>query len=91
VNPKVVSERLGHHSVAFTVDTYAHALPGMQAQAASLFASLRVVPDRTYIADGVGTGRRLGPDPCVDDDVAGASGSPPRMMSARRPQCTVST
>lgn len=34
VHPKIVSERLGHHSVAFTLDTYAHVLPGMQAEAA---------------------------------------------------------
>ncbi len=27
VNPKVVSERLGHSSVAFTLDTYAHVIP----------------------------------------------------------------
>ena len=32
-NPKVVSERLGHASVAFTLDTYAHVLPSMQEQA----------------------------------------------------------
>ncbi len=29
-NPKVVSERLGHWSVAFTLQTYAHVSPGMQ-------------------------------------------------------------
>jgi integrase len=39
-NPKVVSERLGHHSVAFTLDTYAHVLPGMQAEAAQSFSDL---------------------------------------------------
>ena len=33
VNPKVVSERLGHSSVAFTLDTYAHVMPGMQPEA----------------------------------------------------------
>lgn len=33
-NPKIVSERLGHHSVAFTLDTCAHVLPGMQSAAA---------------------------------------------------------
>lgn len=33
-NPKVVSERLGHHSTAFTLDVYSHVVPGMQAQAA---------------------------------------------------------
>jgi integrase len=40
VNPKVVSERLGHSSVAFTLDTYAHVMPGMQPEAAELFDEL---------------------------------------------------
>lgn len=40
VNPKVVSERLGHSSVAFTLDTYAHVLPGMQPEAATRFLDL---------------------------------------------------
>lgn len=40
VNPKVVSERLGHSSVAFTLDTYAHVMPGMQPEAAELFMTL---------------------------------------------------
>jgi len=34
VNIKVVSERLGHASVAFTLDTYGHVTPGMQESAA---------------------------------------------------------
>ncbi len=33
-NPKVVSERLGHASVALTLDIYSHVLPSMQQQAA---------------------------------------------------------
>jgi len=37
---KVVSERLGHASPAFTMVTYQHVLPGMQAQAAATFAEL---------------------------------------------------
>ena len=37
---KVVSERLGHSSPAFTMATYQHILPGMQAEAAATFASL---------------------------------------------------
>jgi integrase len=45
VNPRVVSERLGHSSVAFTLDTYAHVLPGMQAAAADAFAQLLREPD----------------------------------------------
>ncbi|MGH3665232.1 MAG: hypothetical protein ACRDU8_03915 [Egibacteraceae bacterium] len=39
-NPKVVSKRLGHSSVAFTLDTYAHVMPGMQPEAAALFMDL---------------------------------------------------
>jgi len=37
---KVVSERLGHSSPAFTMATYQHVLPGMQADAANTFAAL---------------------------------------------------
>jgi len=33
-HPKIVSERLGHASVAFTLDTYSHVLPGIQEAAA---------------------------------------------------------
>ncbi|MEX2529848.1 MAG: site-specific integrase [Gemmatimonadota bacterium] len=35
VNPKVVSERLGHASVAFTMDVYAASLPDLQHEAAA--------------------------------------------------------
>jgi integrase len=37
---KVVSERLGHANVAFTMHTYQHLLPGMSAAAAQRFAAL---------------------------------------------------
>ena len=40
VNVKVVSERLGHSSVSFTLDTYGHVLPGQQAEAAAAAAAL---------------------------------------------------
>jgi len=39
-NVRVASERLGHASVAFTLDVYAHALPGQQASAAAATAAL---------------------------------------------------
>jgi hypothetical protein len=39
-NPKVVSERLGHGNPAFTIDTYQHVLPGMQAEVARIFEKL---------------------------------------------------
>lgn len=35
---KVVSERLGHASPAFTMSVYQHVIPGMQAEAAAIFA-----------------------------------------------------
>ena len=37
-NVKVVSERLGHATVAFTLDRYAHVLPDMQREAAEALA-----------------------------------------------------
>ena len=37
---KVVSERLGHANPVFTIDTYQHVLPGMQAEAARIFEKL---------------------------------------------------
>jgi integrase len=40
INIKVVSERLGHASVGFTLDTYAHVMPGQQAEAAAAAAAL---------------------------------------------------
>jgi integrase len=30
VNPKIVSERLGHLSVILTIDIYSHIIPGLQ-------------------------------------------------------------
>jgi integrase len=40
---KVVSERLGHATPTFTIETYQHVLPGMQADAARVFEHL-IVP-----------------------------------------------
>lgn len=39
INAKVVSERLGHSSIAFTMAVYQHVMPGMQAQAAATFGA----------------------------------------------------
>ena len=45
---KVVSERLGHSTPGFTMATYQHVLPGMQAEAARAFAGLlEPLPDST--------------------------------------------
>jgi integrase len=40
INPKVVSERLGHATVSFTLDTYSHVMPGLQEDAAARVAAL---------------------------------------------------
>jgi integrase len=39
-HPKVVSEILGHSSIAITLDLYSHAIPSMQEEAAGRVASL---------------------------------------------------
>ncbi len=40
VHPKVVPERLGHSSIAITLDPYSHAIPAMQEDAASRGADI---------------------------------------------------
>ena len=51
VPTKVISERLGHESPAFTLKQYAHVIPGMQADAAAAIASL-VTDSRVKGASG---------------------------------------
>lgn len=36
VNPKVVSERLGHSTVKVTLDTYSHVMPSLQVEATDI-------------------------------------------------------
>ncbi len=40
IHPKIVSERLGHASVMITLDTYSHAVPSMQREAAEAIGGL---------------------------------------------------
>jgi integrase len=35
IHPKIVQERLGHSSIAITMDIYSHLMPNMQSEAAS--------------------------------------------------------
>jgi len=39
-HPKVVSERMGHSTVAFTLATYSHVIPGMHEAAAQRLADV---------------------------------------------------
>jgi integrase len=38
--PRFISERLSHATVSITLDTYSHAVPAMQEEAAALIAGL---------------------------------------------------
>ena len=40
IHPKIVQERLGHSTIAITLDTYSHAIPAMQEDAAAKIAAL---------------------------------------------------
>jgi integrase len=40
IHPKFVQELLGHASVAITLDTYSHMLPGMGSEAAEAIANV---------------------------------------------------
>lgn len=40
VHPKVISERLGHATVAMTLDIYSHAVPALSEEAANMIAAL---------------------------------------------------
>jgi len=53
---KVVSERLGHANIAFTMQTYQHVLPGVQADAATATERLAKPAPRPR----AGTGERRG-------------------------------
>ena len=44
VSPKIISEQLGHASVAFTLDVYSHVIPHMQDAAAEKVEALRITP-----------------------------------------------
>ena len=53
VHPAVVSERLGHASVAITLDVYSHVVPGMRREAADEVAAL-LFADSASCAGGSG-------------------------------------
>ena len=44
IHPKIVSERLGHATVAITLDTYSHVLPDMQRDAAAALDAVLARP-----------------------------------------------
>jgi len=50
VPPKVISQRLGHATIAITMDTYSHVIPGLDEQAAETVARL-ILGDGEVITD----------------------------------------
>ena len=64
VPAKVISERLGHATIAITMDTYSHVLPGLDREAADSVARLilgggNAMPEasvNTPLASGHGRG-----------------------------------
>jgi hypothetical protein len=46
----VISQRLGHATIAITMDTYSHVIPGLDEQAAETVARL-ILGDGEVIAD----------------------------------------
>lgn len=55
----MISERLGHSTVAFPLQTYAHVLPGMDQSAADTVAALIIGTGDQPEADGRILGRQL--------------------------------
>ena len=53
VHPAIVSERLGHSSIAITIDLYSHVMPSMQRDGADAVARL-VLPDSPGAGHDVG-------------------------------------
>jgi Phage integrase family len=60
ISAKVISERLGHASVAFMLQTYSHVIPGMDKDAAATVADLIL----TSTQKGPGT---VVPDPSANN------------------------
>ena len=52
-HPKVVSSRLGHSTIAITVDTYSHVLPGLDAAAGERLATRLGRGARTGDSEGL--------------------------------------
>ena len=61
IHPAVVQQRLGHSTIATTIDLYSHVTPALQAKAAERFdeafdLSLPALPEPATHSDGVDTG-----------------------------------
>jgi hypothetical protein len=64
VQPKVVSGRLWHASVALTLDTYSHVVPGLQEAAAERFDKMLEEDVSRMLETGLVFVSELGQPPC---------------------------
>jgi hypothetical protein len=76
ISAKVISERLGHASVAFTLQTYSHVIPGMDKDAAATVADLIL----TSTQKGSGT---VVPDPSAHKPATTGPQSDPPMKEVK--------
>jgi integrase len=76
ISAKVISERLGHASVAFTLQTYGHVIPGMDRDAAATVADLIL----TSTQKGSGT---TVPDPSANKTANNGPQSDPSMKEVK--------
>jgi integrase len=76
ISAKVLSERLGHASVAFTLQTYGHVIPGMDRDAATTVADLILTSTRK----GSGT---VVPDPSANKSANSGPQSDPPMKEVK--------
>ena len=58
IHPKIVQERLGHSTIAITLDTYSHVAPGLQEAAAVRFDEL-LLPKHNNGLDTKFTAKRV--------------------------------
>lgn len=63
ISPKVISERLGHATAAFTLQTYTHVIPGMDKEAAEAVARLILDPPLLRVVESDSDGSILGSIP----------------------------
>lgn len=76
---KVISERLGHATAAFTLQTYTHVIPGMDQMAAEAIARMILTP---AVADADADGSIFGS--MADEEPSETSKEPADLLHIRR-------
>lgn len=53
IHPRIIQERLGHSTIAITLDTYSHVTPGLQDAAAKRFDDVLNIKHNNNVAENV--------------------------------------